>query len=153
MDDQKITPETLDEILVLAEEAEEQPPRRREASPDSGSRGGSDGRSACWPCHEILFDLYLQKLATLIIRPPHRREGTCLKRGNCCHYILIPEPKGLLGRLNFFFNTQIYGFYPRYFEPYEYDGMKVIVMGCRYLKKMAAAAITGCARSSAASGR
>lgn len=135
MDDQEVTPKTLDEILVRAEEAEAQPPP---------PLGGIPKQWVPWWIRQplcllalpwILFDLYLQKLATLIIRPPQRKEGDCLRRGNCCHYILIPEPKGLLGRLNFFFNTQIYGFYPRFSEPYEYDGTKVVVMGCRYLEK------------------
>jgi Fe-S-cluster containining protein len=40
-----------------------------------------------------------------------------------------------LGKLYFFFNTQINGFYLRYKEPYEFDGDRVLVMGCRYLNK------------------
>lgn len=130
-----MNPETLDEILVLAEEAEEQPLPPLGGIPKQWVPGWFRWPICIMVLPWILFDLYLQKLATLIIRPPFRKEGDCLKRGNCCHYILIPEPKGLLGRLNFFFNTQIYGFYPRYKEPYEYDGMKVTVMGCRYLQK------------------
>ena len=89
-----------------------------------------------WPVRVLLFpwvwlDIFAQKCAAKIIRPPYRQEGHCLKRGNCCRYILIPETKGLLGRLHFFYNTQIQGFFPRYTDHSE----KIIVMGCRYLQK------------------
>lgn len=83
----------------------------------------------------ILLDLWAQKVARWVIRPPYRKVGHCLKRGNCCQYILIPEAKGVFGRLYLLLNTQINGFYLRFKESYEYDGEKVMVMGCRYLKK------------------
>ncbi len=128
-------PDSLDEILVRAEEAEDIPPLPPGGIPKQWLPG-----FIRWPLRVIstpwiLFDLYLQKLAALIIRPPYRQEGACKQRGNCCHYILIPESKGLIGKLNFFISTQIYGFYLRYQEPYEFDGDKVMVMGCRHLQK------------------
>jgi len=83
----------------------------------------------------ILLDLWSQKVARLIIRPPYKKVGQCLKRGHCCQYILIPESTGILGRLSFLFNTQINGFYLREEETYEYEEERVKVMGCRYLKK------------------
>lgn len=83
----------------------------------------------------ILLDLWAQKVARIIIRPPNRKVGKCLKRGNCCQYILLPEAKGLFGRLVLLLNTQVNGFYLRYQEPYEYEGDRVMVAGCRYLKK------------------
>lgn len=82
----------------------------------------------------ILLDLSMQRIARLLVRPPFKQEGSCLKRGNCCHYILVPEPKGFLGRLFWIWNTQILGFYPRADHTYESEGKKVRVMGCRYLR-------------------
>lgn len=81
----------------------------------------------------ILLDLMMQKIARLIIRPPFKQAGACLKRGNCCHYILVPAPKGVLGRIFWLWNTQILGFYPRSTTVHESEGKKVRVMGCRYL--------------------
>lgn len=82
----------------------------------------------------ILLDLWAQKIARMIIPPPNKKIGQCLKRGHCCQYILIPEAKGILGKLYLLFNTQINGFYLRYQEPYTYEEERVMVMGCRYLK-------------------
>jgi Fe-S-cluster containining protein len=83
----------------------------------------------------VLLDLWTQKLAKKIIRPPFVQKGGCKRRGNCCHYIMIEEGKGLFGRLYHFWNTQINGFYPREKELHIYEGKRVHVMGCRYLKK------------------
>jgi hypothetical protein len=83
----------------------------------------------------ILLDLSMQRVARWIIRPPFKRVGTCLKRGNCCHYILVPEPKGLLAKIFWVWNTQILGFYPRSKTVHETEGKRVRVMGCRYLGK------------------
>ncbi len=55
----------------------------------------------------------------MLIRPPFKKVGHCLKRGNCCHYVLVPEAKGFLGKLFYFWNTQILGFYRRKPEVYE----------------------------------
>ena len=82
----------------------------------------------------ILLDLSAQRIAQWLIPPPLKREGHCLKRGNCCHYILVPERKGLFGHLYYLWNTQILGFYPRSLNVYENEGKKILVMGCRYLK-------------------
>lgn len=82
----------------------------------------------------ILLDLTAQRVARLLIRPPFKQEGSCLKRGNCCHYILLPKPKGGLGWLFYFWSTQVLGFYPRSRQPYESEGKEVLVMGCRYLQ-------------------
>lgn len=125
----------LDQILAQAEEAEGPPPEPAAGIPKQWLPGWIR-----WPIRVlllpwILLDLLAQKIAAKVMRPPYRQVGSCLKRGNCCHYILIPEAKGFLGRLNMVLNTQINGFYPRYKEAHEYDGMRVTVMGCRYLKK------------------
>ena len=83
----------------------------------------------------IFLDLCAQKLAKWLIPPPFKKEGHCLRRGNCCHYILIPPKKGLFGSLYYLWNTQILGFYPREKKTRLYEGKPVIVMGCRYLKE------------------
>lgn len=83
----------------------------------------------------VLLDLYMQKLARKIVKPPFVQKGSCKQRGNCCHYIMIEEGKGLFGRLYNFWNTQINGFYPRTKKLHFYEGKRVQVMGCRYLKK------------------
>ncbi len=82
----------------------------------------------------IFLDLTMQKLARKIVRPPFVQMGSCKQRGNCCHYIMIEEGKGWLGKLYYFWNTQIHGFYPRSDKLHIYDGKSVHVMGCRYLK-------------------
>jgi Fe-S-cluster containining protein len=83
----------------------------------------------------VLLDYAMHKLARKIIRPPFKKEGKCLKRGNCCYYVLIRHSKNLFGKLFYLWQTEINGFYLRYKEPYEYEGKKMVVMGCRYLKK------------------
>jgi hypothetical protein len=127
--------EGLEEILALAGEAEEVPPEPPEGVPRQWLPG-----FIRWPVRLILLpfiylDLTAQRLARALLRPPFKREGKCLKRGNCCHYILVPEAKGFLGRLFGFWNTQVLGFYRRRSEVYESDGKRVYVMGCRYLRK------------------
>ena len=83
----------------------------------------------------VLVDLAMQRVARLIIRPPFKREGSCKKRGNCCHYILIQYSKNLMGRLFYFWYTQVHGFYLRFKDPQFYEGKQMYVMGCRYLQK------------------
>lgn len=127
--------EELEEILALAEEAEGPPPDPAGGIPRQWVPGWIR-----WPIRLLLLpfihlDLSAQTVAKFLIRPPFKKVGQCLKRGNCCHYILVPEAKGLLGRLLYFWNTQILGFYRRNLKVYESDGKRVYVMGCRYLKK------------------
>lgn len=81
----------------------------------------------------IVLDLAAQSLAKAIIRPPYKKTGSCLQRGNCCHYILMEKSKGFLGRLHFFWHTEINGFYKRDIELRE-AGKEMHVMGCRYLQ-------------------
>ncbi|MBS0603542.1 MAG: hypothetical protein JSS60_00730, partial [Verrucomicrobia bacterium] len=89
----------LDEILVRAEEAKEVPPEPEGGIPRQWLPG-----LIRWPVRvlllpTILIDLAAQRIARIIVRTPFKKEGKCLKRGNCCHYILVPEAKGFLGRL------------------------------------------------------
>jgi Fe-S-cluster containining protein len=125
----------LDEILAQAEDAEEPPPE-----PPGGIPKQWIPNWLRWPIRAfflpfILLDLFAQKIARLAITPPYKKGGKCLKRGNCCHYILLPEAKGVLGKLFYLWNTQFLGFYRRYPEVHESEGKRVYVMGCRYLKK------------------
>lgn len=83
----------------------------------------------------LLLEIGMEKLAKKIIRPPFTKVGSCKRRGNCCHYILLPQVKGILGPLLLFWHTEINGFYPRTNLSYEYEGQEILVMGCRYLKK------------------
>lgn len=83
----------------------------------------------------VILDVTMQRIARMLIRPPFKQVGSCKKRGNCCHYIMIRKPKNLLGWVFKFWNTQFNGFYLRTDEDYEYEGRKVMVMGCRYLQK------------------
>lgn len=125
----------LDELLETAGEATSPPPE-----PQGGIPRQWLPSWIRWPLRVlflpfILLDLTTQKLARQLIRPPFKQEGHCLKRGNCCHYILIPEPKGCLGKLFYFWSTQVLGFFPRSRTIHESEGKKVLVMGCRYLRK------------------
>jgi len=83
----------------------------------------------------ILMDTLAQKIARMIIKTPYRQVGKCKKRGNCCHAILLPERKGILGTLQWFWLTQIDGFFLRTPEPIDIEGTPTLVMGCRYLQK------------------
>jgi Fe-S-cluster containining protein len=82
----------------------------------------------------VLLDSWAQRIAKFFIRPPFKQIGSCKKRGNCCHYIMVAKVSGPLGFLDQFWHTQINGFYLRSKEPVVYDGKKMLVMGCRYLK-------------------
>ncbi|MCB1085345.1 MAG: YkgJ family cysteine cluster protein, partial [Chlamydiia bacterium] len=53
----------------------------------------------------------------------------------CCHTVLIRYSSNLIGRLFYLWYTQFHGFYPRLSKPQWYEGKKMHVMGCRYLKK------------------
>ncbi len=83
----------------------------------------------------IWLDIFMQKVARLLVPPPYKKTGRCKRRGNCCHYILIRKPKGFMGHLFQWWNTQVNGFYLRSQEAYEYENHLVMVMGCRYLQK------------------
>ena len=83
----------------------------------------------------VLLDLNMQRIAKKVIRPPFKKEGACLKRGNCCHYVLIQHSKTLIGRLFYFWYTEVNGFYLRYQKPKHYQGKLMYVMGCRHLSE------------------
>jgi hypothetical protein len=131
----EISSEGLDEILALAEEAERPPPEPPDGVPRQWLPGWIRWPVRIFLLPFILLDLSAQKIARWLIRPPFKKEGKCLRRGNCCHYILIPEAKGSLGWLFYFWNTQMLGFYKRIPQVHESNGKRVYVMGCRYLKK------------------
>ena len=93
-----------------------------------------------WPVRVLVLpfvwlDLAAQKLAGLLFKTPYIQKGGCTQRGNCCYFIIIPEPKSWYTKLYYFWNTQINGFYPRHPEPLKVDKETVMVMGCRYLQK------------------
>jgi hypothetical protein len=126
---------SLDELLQNAGEATGLPPPPLEGISPQWVPGWIR-----WPLRAvllpfILLDLAAQQFAKMLIRPPLRKTGSCLKRGHCCHYILVPECKGLLGIVYYFWNTQILGFYPRTRQVHEAEGKRVLVMGCRYLRQ------------------
>lgn len=132
---QRREPILVEDIERQAGEATEPPPEPSGGVPKQWLPGWIR-----WPLRTLilpflLLDLCAQSLARKIIRPPYRKEGHCYQRGNCCHYLLIPEPKGLLGRFFFFWCTQINGFYLRQAKPIDCEGEKMCLMGCRYLKK------------------
>jgi len=129
------TQEDLEKLIESAGEAEEQPPEPSGGIPKQWLPGFIRWYIRILFLPFILFDLTMQKIALKIIRPPFKQEGKCLKRGNCCHYILIPQTKGILQWINLFWNTQLLGFYPRDPAPFEYEGKKMQLFGCRYLKK------------------
>ena len=125
----------LDDLLKIAEEATKPPEDPVEGIPKqklpSWIRIGI--RSLFLPF--LHLELLTEKIAKWIIRPPFTKVGTCKRRGNCCHYILFPETKGLMKKLFHFWSFEVHGFYQRSHLEYEYEGKKVQVMGCRYLRK------------------
>ena len=93
-------------------------------------------RAVQWVCYPVvILDFTAQKIARLLVRPPFKRVGRCKRRGNCCHYVVMKRTRGVLGVLERFWATQINGFYFRNQVPVDYQGKKVHLMGCRYLKK------------------
>jgi hypothetical protein len=93
-----------------------------------------------WPIRVLyiplmLLDLWAQKVARWIMRPPFLQVGKCKRRGNCCHYVLIPAPHGPVTWLHYWWSREINGFFPRQKEEIEYEGEKMMIMGCRYLQK------------------
>lgn len=83
----------------------------------------------------IWMDQWTKKIARLIVKPPLKREGECLKRGNCCYFITMPAEGGFAGYLHRFWVTQVNGFYFRYNSIFVQGDRKIYVMGCRYLKE------------------
>lgn len=124
-----------DELVQLAGEATEQPPEPPGGIPKQWLPG-----FIRWPIRAILtplvlMDTFAQSVARKIIRPPFKQVGNCYQRGNCCFYVLLPEPKGILGRFFYWWYTQVHGFYARRKTPIEVEGKPMMVMGCRYLQK------------------
>ncbi|MCX6990421.1 MAG: YkgJ family cysteine cluster protein [Chlamydiae bacterium] len=83
----------------------------------------------------LLLDLFAQKVARYIIQPPFKQVGSCKRRGNCCYFILIPQPSGTLGKIFYFWQTQVNGFFLRSLSPQDEKGKKMLVMGCRHLNE------------------
>lgn len=93
-----------------------------------------------WPLRLLVLpflylDLASQWIARQLIRPPYKRAGSCKRTGNCCRTLLLPEPKGALTRFFYFWNTQVNGFYLRRPRPIVIQDKRLVVMGCRHLKK------------------
>jgi Fe-S-cluster containining protein len=83
----------------------------------------------------ILIDQAAQGLARKIVPPPFVKAGSCLRRGRCCRFILMPEPKGIIGRIFYLWQVEINGFYHKETSPADEKGDRLYVMGCRHLKK------------------
>lgn len=125
----------IEDLIFKAGEATEQPPLPKLGIPRQWIPGWIRWPVRLFFLPFVLLDVSMQKLARWLIPPPYKQIGKCKKRGNCCHYIMIRKPKGPLGWIFHFWNTQINGFYLRSHEDYEYENHKVMVMGCRYLQK------------------
>ncbi|MCB1072642.1 MAG: YkgJ family cysteine cluster protein [Chlamydiia bacterium] len=127
--------ELLDDLLFEASEATHQPPPPNNGVPKQKIPYWLRQVVKSLALPFVLIDYSMQKLAKKIIRPPFKREGQCKRRGNCCHYVLVAYSESLVGRLFYFWYTQILGFYKRLPEPQIYEGKKMHVMGCRHLRK------------------
>lgn len=125
---------TIEEYVFHAENSSSQPPL-----PPGGIPKQWLFSWIRWPIRVLFLpfiwlDCCAQKIARLIIRPPYKTGGHCKKRGNCCYYILMSEPKGICGRILYFWNTQVNGFFLRDLVEAPGEKEKLAVMGCRYLK-------------------
>lgn len=125
----------LDELLIQAAEAQEPPPPPEKGIPRQWVPFFIRQPLKWLVLPFVVIDYHMQRLARKVIRPPFKQEGKCKRRGNCCHYVLIRHSTSLIGRLFYFWYTQFLGFYPRLKKPQEYEGKRMYVMGCRYLKK------------------
>lgn len=127
--------ELLDDLLFEASEATHQPPPPKEGVPKQAVPYWLRYALKSLALPFVLIDFSMQKVAKKMIRPPFKREGSCKQRGNCCHYVLIARSTSLLGRLFYFWYTQVLGFYKRLQRPQTYEGKEMHVMGCRHLRK------------------
>lgn len=125
----------IEELIALAGESDQLPPEPKGGIPKQWLPGWIRFPLRILFLPFLWLDLFAQKFARYFIRPPFIKTGNCLKRGNCCHYILLPKLKWGLDVLHLFWSTQINGFYLRSSEPFEYENKKVNVMGCRHLRK------------------
>ena len=125
----------LEHLVFKAGDAEEPPPLPPGGIPDQKIPGWIRWPIRAFVLPFVLLDVAAQKVARLLIPPPYKQAGACKKRGNCCHYIIIRRPKGILGLLFRIWNTEINGFFLRSEEIFEYEKHQVQVMGCRYLQK------------------
>lgn len=128
-------PGQLEELLLHAGEEDSPPPEPPGGIPVQRLTG-----FIRWPLRVlflplVLLDLWAQRIARLIIKPPFKQTGACKKRGACCHYILIPVSKGIFGKLYYLWNTEVLGFYRRDDRVYESERHKMHLMGCRYLSQ------------------
>jgi Fe-S-cluster containining protein len=126
---------SIDQLTTKAGEATEQPPLPPGGIPKQWLPG-----IIRWPLRLLALpfvwlDLIAQWVARKIVRPPFKVVGHCHQRGNCCYYVLLPEPKGVTSRIFFFWYTQVNRFYLRSSEPVIHEGERMMVMGCRYLRK------------------
>ncbi len=129
------TPSSLEELLKTAETATSQPAEPPGGIPCQKTSPLLRKTLLCLFIPFLHLELLAEKIAKWIIRPPFKQIGTCKRRGNCCHYILFPETKGLIKKIFLFWNTEIHGFYQRTNLVYTHENQKVYVMGCRHLKK------------------
>lgn len=83
----------------------------------------------------MMLDIFAKKIALRIVPPPFKITGSCKKRGNCCHYILLRTKSKKLSLLSLFWHTQINGFFLRSKKADNVMGKNHFVMGCRYLRK------------------
>ncbi|HSX12218.1 MAG TPA: hypothetical protein VLF61_01880 [Rhabdochlamydiaceae bacterium] len=125
----------LEDLIFKAGDAEEPPP-----PPENGIPAQRLSGFFRWPIRAlflpfVILDTFAQKIARILVPPPYKMAGQCLKRGNCCHYIMVRKCTGLLGFLFHFWHTEVNGFFLRSEEVFEYEKHKVQVMGCRYLQK------------------
>ena len=126
---------TPNDIITLAEKTTGQPPLPVGGIPKQKIPGWIR-----WPIRAlflpfVLLDLAAQRFARLFFKTPYMQVGGCNQRGNCCFFILIPEPTNWYTKLYYFWNTEINGFYLRHPQPIEVDNKTLMVMGCRYLQK------------------
>lgn len=127
--------EPLEDLVMKASTASQIPPPPKRGIPKQWVPGWIR-----WPIRAlflpfILLDLWSQKVARWVIKPPYIKEGMCQMRGNCCHYVLLEKPSGPISYLFYFWMTQINGFFQRDIEPVQHEKHTMLVMGCRYLKE------------------
>lgn len=124
-----------EDLVRMAEKSNQPPPEPEGGIPKQWLPGWIRWpvRAAVLPF--VWLDLACQRFVRFFFKTPYKEVGKCYQRGNCCYYIVIPAPQGLMTRLFYFWHTQINGFFSRHPDPMEVDGQKVVVLGCRYLQK------------------
>jgi Fe-S-cluster containining protein len=84
----------------------------------------------------VLLDVVVQRLVSIVLHPPYRREGQCKMRGKCCRFLVQEQSSRTEVFRSFqWWAFEINGFYERDFEVDNGDDTQYKVFSCRHLSQ------------------